>query len=81
MNLRNAKFRSDDRPLDESCDCVACRRHSRAYIHHLLKANEILGLHLLTVHNIRYMTRLLATVRSAILTGRLREAKAEWLGE
>ena len=81
MNLRNAKCRNDDRPLDGECDCVACRRHSRAYIHHLLKANEILGLHLLTVHNIRYMTRLLATVRSAILTGRLREAKAEWLGE
>tara|TARA_Y100001934_G_scaffold267382_1_gene348019 strand:- start:86 stop:1270 length:1185 start_codon:yes stop_codon:yes gene_type:complete len=81
MNLRNAKFRNDDRPLNENCNCIACRRHSRAYIHHLLKANEILGLHLLTVHNIRYMTRLLATVRSAILTGHLREAKAEWLGE
>ena len=80
-NLRNAKFRNDDRPLDADCDCAACNRHSRAYIHHLLKANEILGLHLLTVHNIRYMTRLLATVRSAILTGRLSDAKAEWLGE
>ncbi|MBT5495577.1 MAG: tRNA-guanine transglycosylase, partial [Alphaproteobacteria bacterium] len=79
-NLRNAKFREDDAPLDEDCDCIACRRYSRAYIHHLLKANEILGLHLLTVHNIRYMTRLLATVRSAILAGRLREAKADWLG-
>ncbi len=79
-NLKNAKFREDDAPLDEDCDCIACRRHSRAYIHHLLKANEILGLHLLTVHNIRYMTRLLATVRSAILAGRLKEAKADWLG-
>ena len=79
-NLKNAKFREDDAPLDEDCDCIACRRHSRAYIHHLLKANEILGLHLLTVHNIRYMTRLLATVRSAILVGRLKEAKADWLG-
>jgi queuine tRNA-ribosyltransferase len=79
-NLKNAKFREDDAPLDEDCDCIACRRHSRAYIHHLLKANEILGLHLLTVHNIRYMTRLLATVRSAILAGRLSEAKADWLG-
>ncbi len=80
-NLKNAKFREDDAPLDEDCDCIACRRHSRAYIHHLLKANEILGLHLLTVHNIRYMTRLLATVRSAILAGRLKEAKADWLGD
>ena len=80
-NLKNAKFREDDAPLDEDCDCIACRRHSRAYIHHLLKANEILGLHLLTVHNIRYMTRLLATVRSAILAGRLEEAKTDWLGD
>ena len=79
QNLRNAKFRNDDRPLDEDCDCIACRRYSRAYIHHLLKANEILGLHLLTVHNIRYMTRLLATVRAAILSDRLQEAKQDWL--
>ena len=78
-NLRNAKFRKDKRPLEKDCDCAACIRHSRSYIHHLLKANEILGLHLLTVHNIRYMTRLLATIRSAILTGRLIEAKVDWL--
>ena len=43
QNLRNAKFREDDAPLEEDCDCIACRRHNRAYIHHLLKANEILG--------------------------------------
>ena len=79
QNLRNAKFRNDDRPLDGDCDCIACRRYSRAYIHHLLKANEILGLHLLTVHNIRYMTRFLATVRAAILSDRLQEAKQDWL--
>lgn len=79
-NLRNAKFKTDDRPLEEDCDCLACRRHSRAYIHHLLKANEILGLQLLTVHNIRYMTQLLAAVRAAILSGRFKEAKADWLG-
>ena len=78
-NLRNAKFREDDAPLEEDCDCIACRRHNRAYIHHLLKANEILGLHLLTVHNIRYMTRLLALIRAAILADRLLEAKQDWL--
>ena len=79
QNLRNAKFREDDAPLEEDCDCIACRRHNRAYIHHLLKANEILGLHLLTVHNIRYMTRLLALIRAAILADRLLEAKQDWL--
>ena len=80
-NLKNAKFRFDEAPLENNCDCVACCHHSRAYIHHLFKANEILGLNLLTVHNIHYMTRLLATVRSAILSGRLREARADWLRE
>lgn len=79
-NLRNAKFREDEAPLEADCDCLACRNHSRAYIHHLFKANEMLGLQLLTVHNIRYMTRLLATVRAAILAGRLAEAKWDWLG-
>ena len=78
-NLRNAKFRADEMPLEEDCDCPACLQHSRSYIHHLLKANEILGLQLLTVHNIRYMTRMLATVRSGILTGSLKQAKAHWL--
>ena len=79
-NLRNAKFREDEAPLEADCDCLACRNHSRSYIHHLFKANEMLGLQLLTVHNIRYMTRLLATVRAAILAGRLAEAKRDWLG-
>lgn len=78
-NLKNAKFREDPLPLEEGCDCAACQNHSRAYIHHLLKANEMLGLQLLTVHNIRYMTQLLAAVRGAILSGRFAAAKQEWL--
>lgn len=78
-NLRNARYRDDEAPLEPDCDCAACSGYSRAYVHHLLKANEILGLHLLTVHNIRYMTRLLATIRAALLAGRFAEAKAAWL--
>ncbi len=79
LNLRNARFKSDPAPLEEDCDCAACRRFGRAYVHHLLKANEILGLHLLTVHNIRFMTRLMATIRASLLAGRFAETKAAWL--
>ena len=78
-NMRNARYRDDAAPIEPDCDCAACTGYSRAYVHHLLKANEILGLHLLTVHNIRYMTRLLSAVRAALLSGRFAEAKAAWL--
>ena len=79
-NLRNAQFRKNNNPLEMDCDCTTCQRHSQAYIHHLFKAGEILGLQLLTVHNIRHMTRLLEAVRSSILGGRLKEEKRRWLG-
>ena len=63
LNLRNARFREDAEPLDDECDCSVCQTYSRAYIHHLLKAKEMQGLHLLTVHNMRFMMRLLETIR------------------
>ncbi len=78
LNIRNARFREDKGPLDNECDCPACETFSRAYIHHLLKAGEILGLQLLTQHNIAFMTRLMATIRAAIRDGRLAEARREW---
>jgi queuine tRNA-ribosyltransferase len=80
INLKNARFREDQQPLDESCDCYACRNFSRGYIHHLLKAGEILGLQLLTQHNIRFMVRMMAEIRSALLRGTFSEAKRDWLG-
>lgn len=79
INLRNARFRDDKEPLEDDCACAACRRHSRAYIHHLLKAGEILGLQLLTQHNITFMTRLMATVRAALLSGTFDTARSRWL--
>jgi queuine tRNA-ribosyltransferase len=79
INLRNARFRDDKEPLEATCTCPACRRHSRAYIHHLLKAGEILAIQLLTVHNMAFMTRLMATVRAALLSGRFEEARTQWL--
>ncbi len=78
-NLRNARFREDSRPLEAGCDCKACRGYTRAYIHHLVRADEILGLHLLTVHNIRFMTRLMDEIRTSLREGRFAEACTAWL--
>ncbi|UPY38358.1 tRNA guanosine(34) transglycosylase Tgt [Sediminicoccus sp. KRV36] len=75
LNLRNAKFAEDTRPLDPDCSCPACRNHSRAYIHHLLKCDEMLGPMLLSWHNIHYYQALMARMRAAILAGRF-EAEA-----
>ena len=78
INLRNARHALDDAPLDPECHCHACDRFSRAYIHHLLKAGEIFGIQLLTMHNMAFMTRLMATVRAALLTGRFAAARKAW---
>jgi queuine tRNA-ribosyltransferase len=69
MNLRNARFADDARPLDPACSCPACARHSRAYLHHLFKAGEMLGPMLLTWHNITYYQDLMRGLREAILAG------------
>jgi queuine tRNA-ribosyltransferase len=71
VNLRNARHAEDPRPLDEACDCPACRGFSRAYLHHLVKAGEILGAQLLTWHNLRRYGALMAGLRAAIGAGRL----------
>ena len=79
LNLLNARYREDDSPLDETCDCYTCRNFSRAYLHYLFKAQELQGLHLITVHNMRFMMRLMKTIRDAIREDRFSEAKREWL--
>ncbi len=66
LDLRKTRFRDDLRPLDEKCDCYACRNYTRAYIHHLFREKEILALYLLTVHNIRFMIKFMENVRSSI---------------
>jgi len=66
INVRNARHREDPRPLEEGCDCPLCTHYSRAYIHHLHKCNEILGVMLLSWHNIRYYERLMQGLRHAI---------------
>ncbi|WP_333828655.1 tRNA guanosine(34) transglycosylase Tgt [Pararhodobacter sp.] len=71
VNLRNARHRDDPRPLDEACTCPACRNYSRAYLHHVIKADEIISSMLLTWHNLHYYQELMAGLRAAIAEGRL----------
>ena len=81
VNIRNARHREDPRPLEEGCDCPLCRNFSRAYIHHLQKCNEILGVMLLTWHNIRYYQRLMQGLRTAIETDTLQEFAAKFYAD
>ncbi len=71
LNLSNARFADEDAPLDPRCTCPGCRRHSRAYLHHLFRSNEMLGPMLLTWHNLTYYQNLMAGLREAIIEGRL----------
>ena len=80
INLRNARFRDDPAPIDETCGCETCQAFSRGYLHHLLKAGELLAITLITTHNVFTMNRLMRDVREAIAAGTLDRARAEWLG-
>ena len=66
INLLNAKYETDDRPIEEGCGCPACRTYSRAYIRHLLKAKEMLGMRLLVLHNLYFYNHLMEEIREAI---------------
>jgi queuine tRNA-ribosyltransferase len=79
LNLRNARFARDPAPLDERCGCPACTRFSRAYIRHLTNQRELLGLRLLSLHNLRYLLDLTAGARAAIQAGRLADFTADAL--
>jgi queuine tRNA-ribosyltransferase len=70
LSLRNARFREDDRPIEESCPCPVCRRFSRAYLRHLIAAGEMLGSRLASLHNVAYYMSLMAEMRGAIRDGR-----------
>jgi len=76
VNLRNARHQDDPRPLEEDCPCTACCHHSRAYLHHLIRAGEMLGPILLTLHNLTHYQRLMADLRDAIGAARLADFAA-----
>lgn len=75
LNLFNAQYELDDRPIDEECQCPTCRHFSRAYIRHLLKAKEMLGMRLCVIHNLYYYNHLMEEIRDAIDEGRFAEYK------
>ncbi|MBI2845376.1 MAG: tRNA guanosine(34) transglycosylase Tgt [Chloroflexi bacterium] len=79
INIRNSQFSADPAPPEEGCDCYTCLNFSRSYLRHLFMANEILGLRLATLHNLRFMFRLLKEIRDSILAGNFVAAKREFL--
>ncbi len=79
INLFNAKYELDDRPVEEGCGCPACRRYSRAYIRHLLKAGEMLGMRLCVLHNLYFYNTMMAEIRDALDQGRFAAYKKEKL--
>lgn len=85
LNLFNAKYELDDRPIEEGCQCPACRHYSRAYIRHLLKAKEMLGMRLCVLHNLYFYNHLMEEIRDAIDAGEYQSFKkkklAGFLGE
>ena len=81
LNLFNAKYELDDRPIEEGCQCPACRTYSRAYIRHLLKAKEMLGMRLCVLHNLYFYNTMMEEIRETIEQGRYKEYKAEKLAK
>jgi queuine tRNA-ribosyltransferase len=79
LNIKRAEFRTDKRPLDETCTCSACRRFSRGYIRHLYTSDEILGLRLLSLHNVHFLVHLMRDARAAIRAGTIDAWSRDWL--
>lgn len=79
LNIKRAEFRADRRPLDDECDCSACTRFSRAYLRHLFLADEILGLRLLSLHNVHFLVALMQRARVALLDGTFHGWSEAWL--
>ena len=75
INLLNARFETDDKPIEEGCQCPACKHYSRAYIRHLLKAKEMLGLRLIVLHNLYFYNTMMEEIRAAIRENRYQEYK------
>ena len=79
LNIKRTEFRTDPRPLDSDCDCAACSRFSRAYLRHLFVSDEILGLRLLSLHNVHFLLSLARNARQAIRNGDLEQWARDWL--
>jgi queuine tRNA-ribosyltransferase len=78
INLKRSQYASDDNPIESDCDCSTCKNFSRAYLHYLLKVNELLALSSITVHNICFMNRLMEEIRTATADGSLDHVRGKW---
>ncbi len=81
INIRNQKYKEDFTPLEESCDCYACKNYTKAYIRHLIVANETFGARLLSIHNIRFLVKLMEDLRVAIKEDNILEYKEKFIKE
>jgi queuine tRNA-ribosyltransferase len=79
--IKNARWREDNNPIEQTCDCYTCRNYSRAYLRHLYVAGEILAMVLNTIHNVRYYMRLMEQIRTALKEGRFLEFKNDFLNK
>ncbi|MDP4724850.1 MAG: tRNA guanosine(34) transglycosylase Tgt [Alphaproteobacteria bacterium] len=79
INLGNQRFRMDNNPIEPDCTCSTCKNYSRGYIHHLLKANEMIASTLISIHNIHFMNQLLTEIREALIDGTLNVAERKWI--
>ena len=78
INMKNARYELDERPIDPECDCPVCRRYSRAYIRHLFKAEEMLAMRLCVMHNLYFYNKLTECIRAALDAGTFAEFRAEY---
>ena len=78
VNMKNAKYERDERPIDPECTCPVCRRYSRAYVHHLFKAEEMLAMRLSVMHNLYFYNDLTARIRAALDEGVFSDFRAEY---
>ena len=78
ITIRNAIYKEDFSPVEEECDCYCCRNYTRAYIRHLINTDEIFGGRLLSIHNIRFLHRLMDKIKNAIMNDRLRDFRDEF---
>lgn len=81
INLKNTKFVDDPSPIEKDCDCHTCKNYSKAYLHHLIKAKELLAFNLISRHNVNFMNRLLKAIRNALKEDKLDEEEKKWVSK
>lgn len=79
ININNAKYSRDDKPIDEQCDCPTCKKYSRSYIRHLFKSGELLGMRLAVIHNLYFYNNLMKEIRDALDNGTFTEYKNKYV--